>query len=214
VVILDLKSGGPIQALAGNAITSLISVINKGGGTLREITLAAESNSTDLAPFLDTAFIESMGSREIYNITLSMVAPSREGRYKVIIIATSRFPSISNSLDTFIDVLPKDYLNRTVVLNKIQFAEDLFKENPECLELAEVFSLANEFLDKGEHKKALDLIEQATAACRDLIAAKEQGFLGPKLKTNELVLLIVEVIAIMGLMAAMLTYYRRRIRSL
>ena len=181
---------------------------------MREITLAAESNSTYLAPFLDTTFIESMGPREIYNITLSMAAPSREGRYKVIITATSRFPSMSNSLDTFIDVLPKDYLNRTVVLNKIQFAEDLFKENPECLELAEVFSLANEFLDKGEHKKALDLIEQATAACRDLIAAKEQGFLGPKLKTNELVLLIVEVIAIMGLMAAMLTYYRRRIRSL
>ena len=59
--------------------------------------------------------------------------------------------------------------------NFLKFAKDLFKENPECLELEEVLRNAEDALAEDNLADAALLMNSAVQSCRDLIAAKEDG---------------------------------------
>ena len=54
------------------------------------------------------------------------------------------------------------------------FTEKIVADNPECLELTELFRRAKEALDRGDTDDAVALAQQVSEACEDAISANEQ----------------------------------------
>ena len=112
----------------------------------------------------------------------------------------------------FIDVKEKDFRRRDVVIKEILFAADLFRENPECLELGEVLEAAESAADHGAYENATSLIQSAVAGCQTLITRTYTPYL-PLLskKRSPAALFTVEMAMIGILLTGMFFYYRRRL---
>ena len=72
-----------------------------------------------------------------------------------------------------INVLPdaNESQNNTIIIEKVQFAYDLFKENPECLEYQEIIAQANIAFEEGKFEKASSLLESAITACKETVTS-------------------------------------------
>ena len=99
----------------------------------------------------------------------------------------------------------------TIILEKLKFTADLFKENPECLELNELLLQAETALKNNEFKKALVLTESAINACRQLVGAER---LKPKKAKLEKVIefnrILPFVIATILIILGLIFYYNAK----
>ena len=60
------------------------------------------------------------------------------------------------------------------MLDKVDFAKQLFQGNPECLDLSEYIEEAEAALQEGNSATALSLAENAIDACNKLIEQRSQ----------------------------------------
>ena len=70
--------------------------------------------------------------------------------------------------------MERGQFNKTLIVSRIAFTKDLFKENPECLDLNEVLDEADNALAAEKYGEANELIESAVRSCRDLITSKAE----------------------------------------
>ena len=95
----------------------------------------------------------------------------------------------------------------------MNFARDLFKENPECLEFNEFLKQSEDAMESYEFGKSLTIIKGAIQACRDAISAKEEEeeeILAPEKKAVNILAFIIEIIALIILLISLLYYYRKK----
>lgn len=171
LVAIDIIHADNVSFIQGEEIISPIKIKNTNSQlTLHNINLSVETQSDLILAQLDRTFIESLSpSQEEYvNIILSSTQP---GIGEVTVIAEVGDPPFRDTAKYFVNVAPPDPLD---IREKIVFVKDLFKENPECLELNEVVSRAEKALNDKKYDEAASLIETAINKCKDLITSKSE----------------------------------------
>ncbi len=216
-IILDLYAPINQTLLSGDEKSILLKLKNKGDVKLNNIRLNAQTNAPDLGLSLSEYSVDQLNINEENYLTLnlkSLTQPTAHigiNRYFVTVEANVTNFGYKTSIRFFIDIEEKDYQARLETLKNMEFVEDLFEENPQCLEFSDKIEQAKEAYDVSDYDKALSLIDSAIQACRDLIAPEGEGIEqpAPKKKVNMLLLLI-EVTVLLALLLAMFYYYKRR----
>ena len=171
LVAIDIIHAENLSFIQGEQIISPIKIRNTNSQlTLHNIKLYAEAQSDLILAQLDRDFISSLApSQEEYiNIILSSTQP---GIGEVVVTAEVGDPPFRDTAKYFVNVAPPDPLD---IKEKIVFVKDLFKENPECLELNEVVFRAETALNDKRYDEAASLIKTAIEKCKDLITSKSE----------------------------------------
>lgn len=153
------------------------SVQNDGQTDLRGISLDNfvrfnDEFSDDVRISIDGNYIEELkiGQSEDFNLRI-LANTQRAGRYKATIIANVTSPKFSDWADFFIEI---EKANESEAEQILIFTEKLIVENPECLELTEVFRRAEDAFAIGDYSTAISLAQEAIEACEEAIEMHEQ----------------------------------------
>ncbi len=216
-ILLELSAPPSETLFSGDEIEILVKLKNKGDVALYNIELNVETD----APNVTLALSDNWFSGLIINGETQSILKIRSltdpkayigiSRYSVTLNASVLNPEYSTSIRFFIDLKERDYETRIETLNLIQFAQDLFKQNPECLEFNEILEQAQEAYDNSDYDKATSLINSAIRACRDLISLEEEEKekLAPR-RILTMVIFIIEILFLLILVLAMLYYYYKK----
>jgi len=150
---------------------------NSGTMALNGISLASEvlynnEFSDDIKIELGTTNINELKVGERKEYTMKIIADtSRSGRYKATLFADVFSPKFKDWGDFFIDLRKT---NESEVKDMLIFTEKIIADNPECLELTEIFRRAQEAYEAGNEVEAMKLAQEVSEACEDAIMANEQ----------------------------------------
>ena len=153
------------------------SLYNSGTTDLSGINLGSQvlfnnEFSDDIKILFNDTYVPTLKIGETKNYTMKFLADTDvSGRYKATIFANVTSPKFSDWGDFFIDLRRA---NETEAENMLIFIEKLISENPECLELTELFQRAENAFFSGDYNAALKLSEEVSNACEDAITANEQ----------------------------------------
>ena len=214
VASLDLIVPSPISLNLNDSIILPLILRNTGQFKLTDINLTYEANTTGILAEINDIYFAGLETNETVSTNMNVYTNLEErGIYEMTIIATAKteegvgVTKITSTAKIIIEVIDLESENMTMVGARIVFATDLFKENPECLELQELLDQADTALKNHEYRKARALTESAINACRDLIASIEKYIEIPKpLTLNEIIaraaaiLALIFIIALIGYM--------------
>ncbi|MCD4771477.1 hypothetical protein K8R30_03610 [archaeon] len=150
---------------------------NSGTMDLSGIDLASEvlynnEFSDDIKIELGTTHINELKVGERKDYTMKIIADtSKAGRYKATLFADIFSPKFKDWGDFFIDLRKT---NESEVEEMLIFTEKIIADNPECLELTEIFRRAQEAFEAGNEVEAMKLAQEVSEACEDAIMANEQ----------------------------------------
>lgn len=146
--------------------------IDLSGIDLSSQVLYNNKFSDDIKVDLGVDYIDLLKSGERKEFTMKILADTdRAGKYKATIFANISSPKFFDWGDFFIDLRRT---NESEAEELLIFTEKLVADNPECLELTEVFRRAKEMFEVGNTEEALRLAEEVSSACEDAIMANEQ----------------------------------------
>ncbi len=146
--------------------------IDLSGIDLGSSVLYNNEFADDVKIDLGVSYLDSLKSGEKKDYTMRILADTdRSGRYKATISANISSPKFFDWGDFFIDLRR---VNESEAEELLVFTEKIIADNPECLELTEVFRRAKEMFEAGNQDDAVILAEEVSAACEDAISANEQ----------------------------------------
>jgi len=174
ILRMDLIAPNKLTIYHDDTVSTPILLENSGDYDLTNVRLSAESNTEFLTPTLDTTRIGSLDSGDMKSIMLYVRADSDPGQYAITVTAESEDPQLKETTRIYMDLSDKYGQDRDEANNKLNFAEKLFDDNPECLELKELLQQATKEIDADRFHKAQTLIKGATDACRSLINIREE----------------------------------------
>ena len=126
----------------------------------------------DVTISLGDSYIKELKFGRSENFTMRIIANTqRSGKYKATITADVTSPKFSDWGDFIIDIKKA---NESEAEQILIFTEKLISENPECLELTELFNRAEVAFALGDYSATMKLAKEATEACEDAIKANEQ----------------------------------------
>ena len=196
---LELIVPGPVSMYSNDTIKLPIILRNKGRVQLKGINLSAESPSKDLDISLTKNRVEKLGFNESTKTELIIISHTDPGRYEITITADVENPPFSDTAKVYIDLVKKGKENNAVVVTRVVFARDLFKENPECLELQELLDQAETALEEEKYAKAKSLTESAINGCKDLITSLSKELKMPHKESPALFGIPYKMLAIIGI---------------
>ncbi|MBW2975379.1 hypothetical protein KY366_06690 [Candidatus Woesearchaeota archaeon] len=217
LISLNLINPGPLYVLTGEEANIPIYLYNDGDRTLNGITLSAETTATNTILSLSHDYIESLPLGGKATTVLNIRSKSLEefGEFPIILKAKVSNPPLEAKTTTYLNILDRHTKNRTQIIKGLEFAKDLFKENPECLEFEEFLDQAEEALEKYEFQISMDILSKTIQACRDTISSKGE-FLAPPAeeKTKNLWIFVIEMVIILFIVLLMFTYMKKRGRKI
>ena len=146
--------------------------IDLKGITLSGTVLYNNEFSDDVKIELGETYIAELRSGEVKEYSMKILADTdRSGRYRATITANISSPVFSDWADFFIDLRRT---NESEITEMLIFTEKIIADNPECLELTEVFRRAEEAFELGNMDEAMRLAVEVSEACEDAIKANEQ----------------------------------------
>jgi hypothetical protein len=120
--------------------------------------------------FLEDTYINGLSIGETYNSSLLFETDEVEaGNYSVEFIAKTGNPKLTQTSTIYVTIQQRDFTNKSLQ-KQISFAEDLFQQNPECLELMEIVTRAKKQIADNELSTAYEAINQAIRDCQELIS--------------------------------------------
>jgi hypothetical protein len=172
---LDIVISPIISADPSSEITVPFELKNSGEIVLDGIELSMKSDVPNASIRLSNYSFDELLVDETADVNLTMITRDIEpGRYNITIMANVSSPSIKQSTMVYIDILKIGELQR-----EIQFAKDLFQENPECFELMSTLDNVQNYINKKDYDKALKLVESSIENCKALINYKEKEVPSP-----------------------------------
>ncbi|MBT6689753.1 hypothetical protein HN903_00295 [archaeon] len=150
---------------------------NSGGVDLVGIDLSSSvlynnEFTEDVRAELEVTYISELKIGEGKNYSMKILADThRAGKYKATIVANISSPEFSDWADFFIDLKKT---NESDAQEMLIFTESIIANNPECLELTEIFRRAEDALVLGNVDEAMRLASEVSQACEDAIASNEQ----------------------------------------
>jgi hypothetical protein len=176
---------------------------NSGEVSLSDISVKATSESGDLILSLDkTRFDKINKDAQVSNMLIVNASEAKTRRYIVFLNASVKNPPLEESAAILIDI----FSEKIEIDELIIFAKDLFKVNPECLELQELIDQTEREVEEGNLEKARGTISIAIETCKDMIRHEEEPkSLIPK-KDNITPVIIASVILIVIIVGGFLLY--------
>jgi hypothetical protein len=173
---LDLIVPSPISLYTQDKVIVPIILKNPGELKLNKINLSSEVKADGITIEIEDTSFESLNIDETVSTNAIITTDVEQfGKNKITITANVSNPRLTEYADIIIDIIDIYKGNKTLVEEKIKFSLDLFKQNPECLELKELLNQAEASLEKNEFKKSLVLIESAINACERIVG---KGLIG------------------------------------
>ncbi|MEK6937143.1 MAG: Ig-like domain-containing protein, partial [Nanoarchaeota archaeon] len=215
LVGIEIVVPSPVSMFINDKVVLPIIIKNDKQITLSNINLQVQSSSEQLITRFKTANIPSLAPGE--QVTTDMEITSgpviTEDKYTILLTAITG-QGASDSAEFFVNVADYGSGNRTVILPRLQVAKDLFKSNPQCLELSELLSQAEDALDEKQFTKSESLIENAIKGCNDLLSFVPEKIETPVRKSRQNLILFSELLSFMVLTAAFMLYRKRRTREI
>ena len=171
---LNIIAPDGIILSANNEIKVPLIMINPSTIRMRGVSLLTRTDEPTIGVALDKAYFSELepGAEEKLTLTIKTGDLSM-GSYGITIDALIASPIFSDTTRIFANLLERTE-GEAEILNQIDFAKQLFKGNPECLDLSEYISEAEVELQKGNSATALSLAENAVEACNKLIEQRSQ----------------------------------------
>ncbi|MEA2035936.1 MAG: hypothetical protein U9O94_00400, partial [Nanoarchaeota archaeon] len=216
--ILELEAPPTATIFSGESIDILVNLRNIGEVDFYSIDLKAGSNAPNMTLDLSDDSIDMLGISQQDQVALHIQSLTDTeakiglNRYIITLNVSAARPKYETNIKFFLDAKEWDYEKRSETTSQIEFAQDLFKENAECLEFNEILDQAESAYVISDYDTAISLIDSAIEACKDLLAdepAQPEDQLSPKRK-SDLTLFMIEMIALVVLLISMLAYYFKR----
>src|SRR3989344_1451772 len=207
----ELIEPGLLSMYSNDTLLAPILIKNRGQSNLNNIIIEATTNSSDLSLELDRIFIPLLLPGQEDKVLLKIKSHTEPGQYEIIIKATVSNPSISDTARIIITLLGRDLGKKGDSEKQLEFLKKLISGNPECLELRELVTQAEEAIKKEQYEKAVSLSDAAVQGCKDFIKARDKEVKLPQeLKVNDMVILALELIAFSFIGYGTYYYYKRR----
>ena len=171
-VPLKIITPSEITMYKNNTVVTPITLENRWNNTLSGgIILGAKTNATNVSFIFDRYYWDSLAVGESVSTNLTIVSYKSLPNYEIVITANVTDPDYQDSVVIYINSIEKGLgrYSEEVTNTKITFARDLLEGNPECLELNELLTRAQQELDKGNLEEANRLIDTAIQACKYLV---------------------------------------------
>ena len=196
---------------SNDTLLAPILIKNRGQSNLNNIIIEATTNSSDLSLELDRIFIPLLLPGQEDKVLLKIKSHTEPGQYEIIIKATVSDPSISDTARIIITLLGRDLGKKGDSEKQLEFLKKLISGNPECLELRELVTQAEEAIKKEQYEKSVSLSDAAVQGCNDLVTSGGKKVKLPQeLKVNDMVILALELIAFSFIGYGTYYYYKRR----
>lgn len=148
-----------------------IRIVNNLGKDMGQVTLTAVAESPDIEVGISqTSFDMPSGASQ--PATLSIKSKKKTGTYNIKLMADVPLLNIKDELSIPVRIgldLDEDKL---AAKQKLEFAQNLLKENPECLDLNEGLTAAALFIDTGKYAQAQEKAQGAISGCSGIIALR------------------------------------------
>ncbi|MFO7710242.1 MAG: hypothetical protein R6V53_00590 [Candidatus Woesearchaeota archaeon] len=198
-----------------NSVIIPLTLTNKGNVTLRQISLDARSN--DSVEFAYDSSPINLASQESHDTQLE-ASWEDASSISINISAHAQEPDVMDFTIVSITPLEGESLN-----NEVKFVRDLLSSNPECLELNEQITRAQDMIENNQATQAKELLQKTVESCRYLISSKESTPEQPEeinewtryLQKNRIPLIIIGsilsllILILIGIVIAA-NYYNRR----
>ncbi len=200
--LLNIEIPGQVEiGLKDTIIVPLVLQNLESGITLNNIDLSGIPSTDDLTTSFDKPVISSIGPNSNETVTMFLESHSIPGDYEVNITATVQNPSFVGFATLY--VLLVETVGESKVIERVILAQDLFRENPQCLELNDLLIEAQKKLDAGEVEKAREIVQTAIISCKDLVTNIETtSFV--KVREWRTPILVVLGLVVIALLAAMI----------
>ncbi|MBI5177096.1 hypothetical protein HY995_03340, partial [Candidatus Micrarchaeota archaeon] len=175
-----LTAPGSVVLESDNRINVPIQLSNDENVTFRNLTLRATSDSPQHVGLnLSRTFFAELppGTGQIVNLTIRTFSPP--GYYNITVNLSVHDPPIEDSTPILLNLVEKGGALKVELAKAINFARDLFKQNPDCLELSEFLRQAGQALNQSNYTRAKRLIDLSLNSCRDLIAQNKKTRTAP-----------------------------------
>ena len=194
-----------ISASEKDKITIPIIVNNDRNIILQDLRLNATTNAKGIELTFDNDYIPILKGFEkaTRNLTIITNKYSSPGLYDITVTVRVGYPSFEDSIKIVIG-LGTLADNKTI---RVKFAQDLFKENPECLELNDMLLQAKKALEEKKVDKARSLVEASIQMCRDLVTSRGKEIKIPATRNYRLLFkILIPTIIILSLVIIYRSY--------
>jgi tetratricopeptide (TPR) repeat protein len=180
-VILELDAPPSQTLFAGDEISVLIVLRNKGDFDLTDIVLNKATNAPDLALSFSKSYFDTLSINGEDGTILkikSLVDPTAHigiNNYVVTIDADVGNFDYRASLKFYINLKERNYEKRLESLKELQFAEGLINQTPECSDFIREINKAWALYEKSEYDDALSMMDTALEKCRNRVSPPEEG---------------------------------------
>ena len=173
IASLSINTPGSFTLDRNDIITIPMTIINTGEVEFRGITLSTKSSNPSLVLTLDTIEIVILKLTEVVHLNLIVESQgSNEGEFEITVNLESRSPKFTESATIFFNVIDSFKEAKEGLYRRIKFAQDLFRQNPACLEFNTFLIRAEELTELGRFDEASTLIEEAIRLCKDEVTAR------------------------------------------
>ena len=150
----------------GDLLVLPVIVENTGEVSVQSINLKVGSDKPGLVLGLTNNIIStlSVGEKSSLSLTIDSTAATAQ-TYVISLTASSSLPVVNASAVFILDVLDE---SKTIEEDLI-LAQDLFQQNPECMELQELVVKAEGYLSQKNYEEARNNLALAIEGCKNMI---------------------------------------------
>jgi hypothetical protein len=199
---LQLLVPGTVELSLADNVVVPVQVLNPEDVVMNEISLNATPNTEDLSASWQKDVIDSLGANSNETVFLYLESHSLPGEYDVDISATVRSPKVEETAKLYVRLV--EAIGKETLVERIVLAQDMFRENPECLELNDLLEDAELKLDEGDIEGSKERVQLAISKCKDLVAGKESPLIYERIKEWKNPLMIVMGLIVVALIVVLL----------
>lgn len=168
---LRLLSGPDMVELKPLTTVSIpIMLTNNAGADLPDITLSVSADSGISTALSENGFSIKKGESAI--ATLTVTAGAEGGDYSLSLTAKAPSRDLTDTLTLPVSVSKNLESDKKKAQEKINFANKLINDNPECLDLKESLTSAALFIDTGDYTGAERKAQNAVTSCSVMMALR------------------------------------------
>lgn len=186
---------------------------NSGQDTLFDINLSSLLTMGDqegIRLALSNTHLAYLSPGGFENFSLYITTDTKKtGRYLVTLLANVSNPKVSDWADFYLDIVEPDKNDANKL---ILFTEQLFVDNPECLELNEILSSAKNYLESGDYTSAIKKAQEVVDACKQIMSINSKKSIIGKMYSNYPYYFVL-TLSIMVIFLVYLIYKRARFKS-
>jgi len=145
-----------------------ITVENNWTVAIKEVTLSAETNVTDVEFYFSRNYWSEIGVGETRETNLVITNYRSPGTYEILVKGQVLDPEFEDQALILVNSI-ESFSEGEEIEQRIRFARDILNENPECQELNELLDKAGSLLAANDFKGSLKMIDSVINGCKYIV---------------------------------------------